>query len=420
MGALQHASRNLVRCDWRRSTSRDTGVHDEVALDDLLAVIARAIADEHREFTCTGPTRRRTSAVGAHAFFHPVSVDLVNGDDPGGGLTMSKKRSPLVCVMLDALDASGSPFSYYDQEQQAAPTSRAEYERHLPAERADAMLQRATELNHGVGVDRWRYDPAEAKARPALLERAWCFDMCQVFNMAACLALRAYLHERRAALRLPGRLGGGRVRCDGLRIVQGAPPPPAEGVDLAFVYRCAERGIGLKGARLMGASHLWMELVPEAAASCAARAVVSVDFAAQQFGLGRSLGGRREGALRAWVLTEAADEEAGVLQPAQWRADADLMARLDRQGARGCGLERCAQCAGRVFGPAGSPRRAHEGERDPLSELLPTLKCHGRDAPLSEEAPPSDRDRYRSTTHACRPLRAALLGALRRWGRSEG
>ena len=54
-------------------------------LSALVGTIAHALAFDDREFDCGGPTGRRSRALQPAAFYHPTSVDLVNGDDPGGG-----------------------------------------------------------------------------------------------------------------------------------------------------------------------------------------------------------------------------------------------------------------------------------------------------------------------------------------------
>ena len=361
---------------------------------------------------------------------------------------MAQIRAPMVCVMLDALHPDGRPCSHFDQKQQPAPCSRAEFERYLPPARASAMLQRATELNRGIGIDRWIFREEDAATRPSLLERAWSFDMCQVFNMAAALALRAFLSERRGALRLPS---GERVGFEGVHIVQGRPPPPSHGVHMGFVYTCAERGIGLSGARLMGASHLWIELQAECGAT--ACTALSVDFSCHQFGLGDSVDSvgwqppraqpsdgpadrhaapsqvqaPHGGSMRAWAQVEQAGE--GVLPQAQWRADSTAMAQMDEAGARGCGLESCCHCAGRVFGGHGHPRRARKGELDPLSELLHgadweawcdggKVGCGATVSPSAAAAPAAHNEgrskpSAQGQAHPCRTLMVALLATLR-------
>lgn len=199
IGFSTHACASTVRTrsDWRHVLRRRRHAQVvELSLDDVVATIACAIAFDHREFDCTGPTGRRQRGVSSPCFYHPVSVDLVNGDDPSGGIKMDFTPHPTVMISLDALDGSGSPLKVYDQERHAAPKTCEEYERWLPPERARAMLQRVASLNRGVGLDRWIYDASTAAARPSLLERAWAFDMCQV----------------RIAVRSEGMLYGSRMR----------------------------------------------------------------------------------------------------------------------------------------------------------------------------------------------------------------
>ena len=123
----------------------------EYPLDVIISIIASTIAHDHRETSCEGPTGRRSRILAPEAFYHPVSVDLVNGDDPGGGVKYPTVPGAMVAVLLEALGADGKPLRFYDQEQQPLPKAMDEFERHLPAERASAMLQRATALNGGIG-----------------------------------------------------------------------------------------------------------------------------------------------------------------------------------------------------------------------------------------------------------------------------
>ena len=479
------ASRGRPRAEWRARPGAAAASNPTFDLMEVVAILARSIAFDHREFSCTGPTGRRSRILSAEAFYHPTSVDLVNGDDPGGGVEIAHVPGAMVCVMLDALDEKDDqPLKFYDQEQHAVPHTLDEYERRLPTSRASAMLQRATALNAGIGIDRWEYDEATAELRPRLLERAYAFDMCQCFNIGACLALRTFLRERQGLLVLPE--GGGCVGPEGLRIAQGPSPPPSFGVHLGFIYGCGQRGIGFSRPKMMAGSHLWMELTPRAkggevagngtCAEEAGGASLCVDFAPHQFGLGdvvldrtRGSGGgggggggaggggggggagggsaRRQrggagqeaaaqlrteavGGMRAWALVEPTPDAMPPggrcqLQRAEWRADASRMDAIEREGARGCGLEACSACAGRVFGSAESPRTPREGEDDPICGLVRAPEIERR---LAESTPAAMRRDTRATkrgadgqSHACRRWRALLLRTLRdRFGHCGG
>ena len=223
-GCTRHARST---CSWRRpaaarcaapaaaaSTSEEESCY---SLQHVVSVMASSLALDYREWTCTGPTGRRNAHMPPHSFYHPISVDLVNGDDESNAVVMTQVPGPMVSIMLDALDTAGRPLKYFEQLEQQAPRSSAQYESCLPVERAAAMLQRATALTAGVGRDRWRYDPVLADDCPSLLDRCWGFDACQLFNVGAALALRAWLRERRGVLLLPS---GARITAEGVRVVQ--------------------------------------------------------------------------------------------------------------------------------------------------------------------------------------------------------
>ena len=406
----------------------------EYPLDVIISITASTIAYDHRETSCEGPTGRRSRILAPEAFYHPVSVDLVNGDDPGGGVKYPTVPGAMVAVLLEALGADGKPLRFYDQEQQPLPKAMDEYERHLPAERASAMLQRATALNGGIGIDRWQYDEAHAASRPRLLERSYSFDMCQAFNIGAALALRTFLRERNAVLRMND---GRTIPPDRITIVQAKSPSPLHGVHIGFIYTCAERGIGFDKPKMMAGSHMWIQLDEE----------YNLDFACQQFGLGEvvdappssstkpeqqksgstrpskpkhtkrfepaaQLRTRTDGSMRPWALLEQVGSDKSVLRPPAWRADAATMSSLEREGERGCGLSGCGACGARVFGTAEAPRGPREGEGDPISLLVhaPELweegwntKARGPDAKRGTDG----------QSHACRRWRACLLASLR-------
>ena len=289
--------------------------------------------------------------------------------------------------------------------------------------------------NTGIGIDRWEYDARAAARRPSLLERAWTFDLCAVLNIAAALALREFLRQRGARLRLPS---GACVGAEAIRLVQGAPPPPRRGLSLGFHYTCAARNIGYPEPRLMGSSHLWIEVGGAEAeesphrggggggGEAAAAAAVYVDFASSQFGLGDPVDIRawmREppsqqqqqpqqqphqtrarparhvyapaasGAMRAWALVETAGAASGVLRPPDWRADAPTMAALDAAAATSCGVEGCAR-----RGCGGAWRNA-DGD-DQIAALIHTAAA-GYPADTRKKGP-----------HACRTFRTALLATL--------
>lgn len=402
----------------------------------MIAIIANAIAYDHREHSCGGRTGRRVRSTCPEAYFHPVSCDLINGDDPGAG-RIEQVSGALVCISLDALDSNDMPCKHFDYQEQRALVSLDEYERRLPAQRASAMLQRATRLNAGIGIDRWVYDEAEAASRPRLLERAWAFDMCQAFNIGAALALRTFLRERGAYLRLPT---GERVGADGIIIVQGSSPPPANGVAVGFIYPCfADRGIGFGRAKLMASSHLWIELRPLGKALGDG---TFLDFACHQFGLGQVVAGSAKwyaranqadradraqsqarsepgarlvepsgtGVARPWALVEPCAAEGGMLQPPKWRASAQTMAALDRESARGCGLSICTCCAGKVFGDAAAARLSRKGEEDPISKLIHANELRGSfQGQIEREVNPGPD----GASHQCRPWRTHLIDALR-------
>ena len=125
------------------------------------------------------------------------------------------------------------------------------------------------------------------------------------------------------------------------------------------------------------------------------------------------------GGPRPWLLVEAraaaADggDGAAVLAPPKWRGDARAMAVLERECDRGCGVQQCTKCRGRVFGGVDAPRLAHEGEQDPIGELVSAAKLwkDPESAPPSKKASKShDID---GQAHLCRRWRATVLATLR-------
>ena len=84
----------------------------EYPLDVIISITASTIAYDHRETSCEGPTGRRSRILAPEAFYHPVSVDLVNGDDPGGGVKYPTVPGAMVAVLLEALGADGKPYDF--------------------------------------------------------------------------------------------------------------------------------------------------------------------------------------------------------------------------------------------------------------------------------------------------------------------
>ena len=216
--------------------------------------------------------------------------------------------------------------------------------------------------------------------------------MCQAFNIGAALALRTFLRERNAVLRMND---GRTIPPDRITIVQAKSPSPLHGVHIGFIYTCAERGIGFDKPKMMAGSHMWIQLDEE----------YNLDFMCQQFGLGEvvdappssstkpeqqksgstrgskpkhttrfepaaQLRTRTDGSMRPWALLEQVGSDKSVLRPPAWRADAATMSSLEREGERGCGLSGCGACGARVFGTAEAPRGPREGEGDPISLLV--------------------------------------------------
>ena len=243
--------------------------------------------------------------------------------------------------------------------------------------------------------------------------------MCQLFNVGAALALRAWMRERHAVIRLPG---GGLVRPEGVRLIQSRTPPPSTGLSIGFIFQCASRGIGYTKPRLMGATHTWILMLadPSKAESVKEPLEVSVDFAAAQFGLGSPLDSSRwvqrvppdgkhcrqpSASTRAWVAVEpcpsvrTVENSRGLkLPPPQWTASAMQMSSLDSAGARGCGLHGCSQCRGCVIDGGG---------QDPISAILSVPSLVSGIPGLTESADSKGK------AHGCRIWRQQLLQALR-------
>ena len=91
-----------TRESWRRHAVEENII---IPLEEIVTAIACTIAYDHREHSCTGVTGRRTACVQPASFYHPVSVDLINGDDPGGGIRMKNVADPIVGISVDALDS---------------------------------------------------------------------------------------------------------------------------------------------------------------------------------------------------------------------------------------------------------------------------------------------------------------------------
>ena len=263
--------------------------------------------------------------------------------------------------------------------------------------------------------------------------------MCQVFNLGAALALRAYLRERRAGVRLPD--GSVLSSPENIVIVQGLSPTPEEGSQMAFIYGCAQRGIGYKEPSITSANHVWIELRPDAASA----PTWSVDFACHQFGLGSPVDSSKwlatvsagastsylgactskdaepsaqlihpkANAMRPWALVEPVEyvASARVLKASEWRADSSMMATLEQACQQGCGLDVCMQCRGKVFGGSGGkvPRKAKRNEFDPITEIL-------RAPGLWAKTPDVDLERANGkpgAAHMCRRMARSLLTGLR-------
>lgn len=84
-------ARFTARSAWRKTRPpHGQAVEQHFDAEEVFGIIACAVAYDHREILCTGPTGRRTRVASPAAFYHPISIDLVNGDDEGGGIQLAQ------------------------------------------------------------------------------------------------------------------------------------------------------------------------------------------------------------------------------------------------------------------------------------------------------------------------------------------